>query len=289
MRTDCLMNLLAQATDFNVFSHKSMQHLDGFLGKIYPVIQKQIEEAEKNVSYDEVKRQAEERRLPLVDATERLGHHETPVAVIAEIKRVSPSLGDISNRNILAQVQAYVDGGAAAISVLTEQCHFKGSLAHLTELKTAFPHVPFLRKDFIVSEYQVYESKAAGADMLLLITRWLEDDELRRLHELTRELGMQALVETEIDEDMQRARALGAEIIGINARNLVDLSVDTNRVTALARTVRDKDFILVGESGVDNPSVVRTWHEAGVDVVLVGGALMKTDDPVRMVREFSLI
>jgi len=266
-----------------------MQHFDGFLGKIYPVIQKQIEEAEKNVSFDEVKRQAEERRLPLVDATERLGHHETPVAVIAEIKRASPSLGDISNRNTLAQVQAYVDGGAAAISVLTEQSHFKGSLADLTELKTAFPYVPFLRKDFIVSEYQVYESKAAGADILLLITQWLEDDELRRLHELTRELGMQALVETETDEDMRRARALGAEIIGINARNLVDLSVDTNRVTALARTVRDKDFILVGESGVDNPSVVRIWQEAGVDVALVGGALMKTDDQVNMVREFSLI
>ena len=153
--------------------------------------------------------------------------------------------------------------------------------------------MPFLRKDFIISEYQIFESLAAGADMLLLITRWLEDHELQRFYHLTRRLGMHALVETESEEDFQRALSIGAEIIGINSRNLVDLTVDVHRVTRLAKMIarkkRSHDFILIGESGVDSPSIVREWRQAGVDAALVGGALMQADDPASMVREFSLV
>ena len=266
-----------------------MQNLEGFLGKIYPSIQALVKKAQNETSLEVIKQKAGQRHLPLVDVKDLIVKRISPIGVIAEIKRASPSLGDISNRNVVSQVQTYVDGGAVAISVLTEPGYFKGSLEDLTQLKEGFPYTPFLRKDFIVSEHQVYQSKAAGADMLLLITRWLEDEELKRLYQLTRSLGMHALVETETEEDIRRARAVGAEIIGINARNLVDLTVDVHRVTRLARGIVDKDFILIGESGVDNPAIVREWHAVGIDVVLVGGALMKSDDPKDMVRRFSLV
>ena len=266
-----------------------MQHLEGFLGKMCPVIQEQVANAQRAVPLADMQARAAERSLPLIDVKGRLVNRQSPVAVIAEIKRASPSLRTISDRDILAQVQAYVDGGAAAISVLTEPSHFKGSIDDLTQLKESFPTTPFLRKDFIISEYQIYQSRAIGADMLLLITQWLTDEELRKLYQLTRVIGLHALVEVETGEDLQRTRAIGAEIIGINARNLIDLTVDVHSVSILARAVRDKDFILIGESGVDNPEIVYEWHEAGVDAVLVGGALMKADDPASEVRKFSLV
>lgn len=284
-----------------------MQNLQGFLGKIYPMVQARIVEVQKKVTLEEMKTCASARILPLIDVKERMVKRRTPVVVIAEIKRASPSTpphqkfwcrgkGAISDRNIFSQVQEYVDGGAVAISVLTEPSYFKGSIDDLARLKESFPYIPFLRKDFIISEYQVYESKAAGADMLLLITRWLEGEELRRLYQLTRAVGLHALVEVETEEDLTRACAIGAEIIGINARNLTDLTVDVNRVMRLVRTVGARLVapvhgrpIVVGESGIDSVETVHEWHEAGVNVILVGGALMKAGDPAGLVRTFSLV
>src|SRR3989338_10972394 len=279
-----------------------MKNLEGFLGTIYPVIQEQGGGALNRVSLTGMKQRAAGRRLPIIDAHERLAKRHTPMVVIAEIKRGSPSLGAISDRDILAQAQAYVDGGAAAISVLTEPSYFKGSIEDLTQLKESFPFIPFLRKDFIIDEYQIYESKAAGADMLLLITRWLTDEELKKLYQRTREVGLHALVEVETEEDLQRACAIGADIIGINARNLIDLSVDVNRVTELVRKVRSvvganlprgkaggRSPLLVGESGVDNPEIVHAWHEAGVGAVLVGTALMRSNDPAELIKQFSMV
>ncbi len=276
-----------------------MQHLAGFLGKIYPIIQERVRREEAAVPLEDLKRLAAARTLPLIDIKERIVRRQSPVAVIGEIKRASPLRAVSFDRDSLAQVQAYVDGGAVAISVLTEPQYFKGSLEELKQLKSCFPSMPFLRKDFIISEYQVYESKAAGADFVLLITRWLEDNELKALYNLSRGLGLQVLVEVETEDDMSRALKIGAEIIGINARSLVDLTVDVGRVTALARCVRSvgtgrdlslrgNNRILVGESGVDSVETVQQWHEAGVDTVLVGGALMSAQDPAGMVRNLSL-
>ncbi|MFA4872630.1 MAG: indole-3-glycerol phosphate synthase TrpC [Patescibacteria group bacterium] len=271
-----------------------MKNLNGFLGKIYPIIQERVQKEEAAVPLEDLKRLAAVRTLLLVDIKERIVRRQSPVAVIGEIKHASPNAGMISGRDHLAQVQAYVDGGAVAISVLTEPNYFNGSLEELKQLKESFPSMPFLRKDFIISEYQVYESKAAGADLVLLITRWLEDDELKRLFQLSRALGLQVLVEVEQEEDFERAMKIGAEIIGINARSLVDLTVDVDRVVRLARTatraVGAKDFLplLIGESGVVSAEIVRKWHHAGVRAVLVGEALMKSGDPVNMVRALSL-
>ncbi|OGL90833.1 hypothetical protein A3J36_02290 [Candidatus Uhrbacteria bacterium RIFCSPLOWO2_02_FULL_54_37] len=308
-----------------------MKDLEGFLGTIYPVIQEQVARALDQVSLTGMKQRAAGRRLPIIDARERLVKRHTPMAVIAEIKRASPSIplhqlsdnqnlrngnqsrvklrsswcggkGAVSDRNTLSQVQSYVDGGAAVISVLTEPSYFKGSLEEVVHLKEGFPYMPFLRKDFIINEYQIYESKAAGADMLLLITRWLTDEELKKLYQRTREVGLHALVEVETEEDLQRACAIGADIIGINARNLIDLSVDVNRVTELVRKVRSvvganlprgkaggRSPLLVGESGVDNPEIVHAWHEAGVGAVLVGTALMRSNDPAELIKQFSMV
>ena len=182
-----------------------------------------------------------------------------------------------------------MDGGAVAISVLTEPHYFNGSLEELKQLKSCFPSMPFLRKDFIISEYQLYESKAAGADLVLLIARWLEDNEMKALYNLSRALGLQALVEAEDGEDLMRARALGAEIIGVNARNLADLSVDISRVSRLAASVKDRNFIFVGESGIDDSETVRALYKSGIEAVLAGGALMKAQDPAGMVRNLSLV
>ncbi|MEW6200398.1 MAG: indole-3-glycerol phosphate synthase TrpC [bacterium] len=265
-----------------------MHELGGFLGTMYPLIQGQVKSAMAQISLEEIKLRAAARTLPLVDVKMRIMKRAAPVAVIAEIKRASPRRAAAQKRDIFTQVQAYVDGGATAISVLTEPTHFLGSREDLMQLKESFPYMPFLRKDFIISEYQVYESKSAGADMLLLITRWLEDDELKALYQLSHALGLQVLVEVESEEDFERTMKIGAEIIGINARSLFDLTVDTKRVRNLAAKIKNKDFILIGESGVDSVDIVRQWHAAGVDAVLAGNVLMETDDPRGMVREFLL-
>ena len=266
-----------------------MKNLEGFLGKIYPVVLERIREAQVTVPLEDLKRLAAARTLPVIDIKERIVRRQSPVAVIAEIKHASPHRGVSYDRDSLAQVQAYVDGGAVAISVLTEPHYFNGSLEELKQLKSCFPSMPFLRKDFIISEYQLYESKAAGADLVLLIARWLEDNEMKALYNLSRALGLQALVEVEDGEDLMRARALGAEIIGVNARNLADLSVDISRVSRLAASVKDRNFIFVGESGIDDSETVRALYKSGIEAVLAGGALMKAQDPAGMVRNLSLV
>lgn len=273
-----------------------MQNFEGFLGKIYPKVIQQVAAAQDRAPMEAMRVKAAERRLPIVNAKERLEPRTASMGVIAEIKRASPSAGALSGRDIFGQAKQYAKGGAAAISVLTQPEYFNGLIGDLADLKAAFPTMPFLRKDFIISEYQIYESKAAGADMVLLIARWLEDGELKRLYELTRLLGMHALVEIENERDFNRAVNAGAEIIGINARNLVDLSVDADRVTELAAAGRKltaplpmgKRPLLIGESGVDSVETVRAWRRAGIDVVLVGSVLMKAEHPAELIRRFSL-
>lgn len=272
-----------------------MKYLEGFLREMYPVIQKQVVHAQKDAPLEEMKKKAESRIFPVVDLKERIIGHGSPMAVIAEIKRASPNKSIISDRDILSQVEKYIEGGAEAVSVLTEPNYFHGSLGDLHRLKSRFPDVPFLRKDFIIFDYQVYQSKAAGADAVLLITQWLEDDDLNRLYELTRSLGMNALVEVESKDDMDRALSAGFDIIGINARSLVDLSVHVERVSMLANhaklntgAIRELP-ILVGESGVDSAKTVVAWSKAGINAILVGEALMKADEPGSLIRDFSMI
>ena len=207
-------------------------------------------------------------------------------SVIAEVKRKSPSKGelaDIPDPAVLAA--AYARGGAAAISVLTEQRRFGGTLDDLRAVRAAV-ETPILRKDFIVSSYQLVEGRAAGADLALLIVAALDDDELRRLHDEARELDLTVLVEVHDEAETERAVALGAELIGVNARNLKTLAVDNDTFGRLAKLIPD-DRVKVAESGISGPADVQRFVDEGASVVLVGEALVKDGDPTAAVRAMT--
>src|SRR3954452_6360972 len=205
------------------------------------------------------------------------------VSVIAEVKRRSPSKGDLADiPDPAALATAYAAGGAAAISVLTEQRRFGGSLDDLRAVR-AVVDTPLLRKDFIVEDYQLLEARAAGADLALLIVAALGDDDLRRLYERARELGLTVLVEVHDEPETERALALGAELVGVNARNLRTLDVDEATFAKLAPLV-PADRVLVAESGITGPADVRRYAADGARVVLVGEALVRDGDPAAAVR-----
>jgi indole-3-glycerol phosphate synthase len=207
-------------------------------------------------------------------------------SVIAEVKRRSPSKGDFADIPDPASLAAaYARGGAAAISVLTEERRFGGSLDDLRAVRAAVD-IPVLRKDFIVTDYQLLEARAAGADLALLIVAALDDDTLRRLHDFACELGLTVLVEVHDETETERAVALGAELVGINARNLKTLEVDDATFGRLAPLVPD-DRVLVAESGISGPDDVKRFVVDGARVVLVGEALVRDGDPEAAVHAMT--
>jgi indole-3-glycerol phosphate synthase len=208
-------------------------------------------------------------------------------SVISEVKRKSPSKGALADIPDPAQLaQAYARGGAAAISVLTEERRFGGSLADLRAVRAAVD-IPVLRKDFIVTEYQLLEARANGADMALLMCSAVTDDgELRRLHDYAGELGLTVLLEIHDEIEAERAVALGAELIGVNNRNLKTLDVDNNTFGRLAPHIPD-DRVKVAESGIFTPADVQGFVNEGARAVLVGEALVKDGDPEAAVRAMT--
>ncbi|MGH9870984.1 MAG: indole-3-glycerol phosphate synthase TrpC [Pyrinomonadaceae bacterium] len=207
------------------------------------------------------------------------------INVIAEFKRRSPSKGMIrENADAPTMARSYESAGAAAISVLTEERYFAGSLDDLRAVR-AEVSIPILRKDFILDEYQVYESAAAGADALLLIVAALDDETLARMLRLTEEeLGMDVLVEVHTKEEMARAIARGARLIGVNNRDLRTFNVSTETSVELARFA-PADAVLVSESGL-TPDEVRKLRAVGYRGFLVGETLMRAADPKRQLRAF---
>jgi indole-3-glycerol phosphate synthase len=200
------------------------------------------------------------------------------VAVIAEVKRRSPSKGALAEiPDPAALASAYAAGGAAAISVLTEERRFGGSLADLHAVRAAVD-VPVLRKDFLVSPYQLWEARAAGADLVLLIVAALSDRDLAALHRQAVDLGMTALVEVHDEAEAARATALGARLVGVNARDLRTLEVDPDAFARVAAAFPD-GTVKVAESGIGGPDDVARVVAAGADVVLVGEALVRHGDP----------
>ena len=221
-------------------------------------------------------------RPPARDFLGALRAH-TP-ALIAEVKRASPSVGAIDDDvDPVAQAVAYAEGGAAAISVLTERRHFHGSLADLDAIRLAVQR-PLLRKDFLVHPSQVIEARSHGADAVLLITAALRDDELVTMLAVARDLGMGALVETHSDEELDRALATGAEVIGVNARDLESLQVDVTRALERLRRI-PADRVAVLESGITTREDVEAAVQAGASAILVGEALMRAADPREAARE----
>jgi indole-3-glycerol phosphate synthase len=204
-------------------------------------------------------------------------------AVIAEVKRASPSAGEIADRDPAEQARTYTAAGAAAISVLTEPTHFHGSLADLRAARMACD-LPVLRKDFLIHPSELIESRAAGADAVLLIAACLSAHELVALLATARDLGLGALVETHSDEDLDKVLATDAAVVGVNARDLETLDVDVDR--ALKHLARIPDGRLsVMESGIATRAHVRAAVDAGASAILVGEALMRADDPGAKLRE----
>ena len=207
------------------------------------------------------------------------------VSIIAEVKRRSPSKGDLAAIADPAALAAdYAAGGAAAISVLTERRRFGGSLDDLAAVRAEVA-VPVLRKDFIVTPYQLWEARAWGADLALLMVVSLPGGLLEELHGLARELGLTPLVEVHTEEELGRAAELGAEVIGVNARDLTTLDVDRAVFQKLSPHVPE-GVVRVAESGVTGPEDVAEYRGWGADVVLVGEALVRSGDPRSSVQEF---
>jgi indole-3-glycerol phosphate synthase len=207
------------------------------------------------------------------------------VKVIAEVKRASPSRGalaEIPDPAALARV--YADAGASAISVLTEQRRFLGSLADLVAVRAAVD-VPVLRKDFVSTAYQVLEARAAGADLVLLIVAALPDEELRALLDLVHDLRMTALVETHDEREVDRALDAGARLLGVNARDLDTFELDRELFGRVAGRI-PAGVVKVAESAVRTADDVAAYRAAGADVVLVGEALV-TGDPALLLRAFK--
>ena len=210
------------------------------------------------------------------------------VAIIAEVKRRSPSKGAI-RESIAAEKQAaaFESGGAAAISVLTEPMHFGGSLA---DLETARSHVriPLLRKDFHLDAIQLYEARAAGASAALLIARALPPAKLQEMMSLADELGLEPLVEIRTDAELLLALELGARVIGINSRNLETLEVDASVPERLLPLI-PSGVIAVAESGIESRADVAARARWGADAVLVGSILSRSDDPATAVRALTAV
>jgi indole-3-glycerol phosphate synthase len=208
------------------------------------------------------------------------------VSVIAEVKRKSPSAGWIRrDLNPAGQASVYVHGGAVAVSVLTDEEGFGGTREDLEAVKRAV-EVPVLRKDFHVDPVQLYEARAMGADAVLLIVRILEGDRLGDLLSLTGELGMTALVETHDQAELERALSEGAEVVGINNRDLATFETDLGVSERLAPGVPE-GVVVVAESGIGGPADVDRLGAVGVDAVLVGESVVRSDDAMEAVRALS--
>ncbi len=240
-----------------------------------------VERRSAEVPLEDLARRLAERpeQRPFGEALTRPG-----LSVIAEFKRRSPSAGEIRPGATPAEIAgAYEEAGAAALSVLTDETHFGGSLADLREARAAC-ELPVLQKDFIVDRYQLYEAALAGADAVLLIVAGLDPDRLPALYDEARELDLDVIVEAHKEPELETAVGVGAEVIGINNRNLDDFTVDVQTTYELITDV-PAGTTVVSESGIAERSTLDELERVGVDAVLIGEALMRADDPGAKLRE----
>lgn len=254
-----------------------------FLTRMRPLQEQRVRDAKAKRSGSALEALAGKRPAPrdFAGALRRCG--AGPVRLIAEVKRASPSAGAIREGDPLFFGRAMAGGGAAAISVLTEERYFGGSLDDLARVAAGVP-VPVMRKDFLVDPYQLLEARAAGASAALLIVAMLSDAELAAMLREAGALGLGALVEVHDRPELDRALAAGAGIVGINNRNLQTLKVDTGTTFAL-RPLVPPQTIVVSESGQRTREDLERLAEAGVDAVLIGEAVMRAEDVEGKVRE----
>jgi len=253
-----------------------------FLDKIVAEKQEELKQRQETIPLPELRAAIMERPLPLDMAAALSGDS---LRLIAEVKRASPSRGALCpDLDPVKLAGTYARCGAAAISVLTESRYFGGSREDLEAIKRALPDIPLLRKDFILAPYQIFESCAWGADAVLLIVAILDDFELGELLSLSHALGMQCLVEVHSQNDLEKALACGARIIGINNRDLDTMKVNIN-VTKQLRPPIPRGRVVVSESGINGRDEVQKLKEWKVNAILVGEALVTADDVAAKIKE----
>jgi indole-3-glycerol phosphate synthase len=251
------------------------------LEQLINATRERVDQRKAQLPLSDLEREVAERGegLPFGEA---LAHPGT--SLVAEYKRRSPSAGVIrEGASVTDVVQAYERGGAAALSILTEEDHFGGSLADLREARAA-SSLPILRKDFTVDPYQLWEARAAGADAVLLVVGSLHPDDLGHLIEEARALDLDALVEIHNEEELEVALEIDADVIGINNRNLEDFTVDLNHTFELLADVPAGKTV-VSESGIVYREQIEELEQVGVDAVLVGETLMRAANPEFACRE----
>ena len=209
------------------------------------------------------------------------------LSIIGEFKKASPSLGKISSKiDLMERIDEY-NASVDAISCLTEEDHFNGSVEYLKQIRQKSP-LPILRKDFMIEEYQFYEARVIGADAVLLITAILDDVQMRDFYQLARALSLDVLVETHDEYEIERALKIDPRIVGVNNRNLKDFSITLENTKRL-RPYIPKDKVFVTESGIMNDEDVRFLHEAGVDGLLIGRAFMEAENPKELAKRWKAI
>lgn len=252
------------------------------LDQIIEGVQEDLAERKKQVGLNELMVKISEVN-PAIDVLPSL--QSSKLSVIAEVKRSSPSKGALAKISDPAELALlYQAGGATAVSVLTEGRKFGGSLADLDAVRSAI-NIPILRKDFMVDDYQIFESRAHGADIVLLIVAALSDLQLSEFYAIAKSLGMQVLVETHTLEEVERALSLDPEIIGVNARDLTTLKIDLGAFDKLAKAI-PAGKIKVAESGISSVAEVISYRKSGAEAILVGEALVKDGDPAQMIQNF---
>ncbi|MBX5478610.1 MAG: indole-3-glycerol phosphate synthase TrpC [Pyrinomonas methylaliphatogenes] len=253
------------------------------LSRILETKRRKVERARSTISIEMIERAARDERGRRTPHSFRAALAQEGINIIAEIKRASPSKGTI-NADIdpATLARQYAAGGAAAISVLTEEDHFRGSLDDLRAVRAAID-LPILRKDFIFDEFQIYEAAAAGADAVLLIVAALDEATLARLRSVAEGLGMDALVEVHTVEELNRAHACGASVIGVNNRNLRTFEVSLRASEEVAQRARD-GVLLVSESGLSDEREIESLTRMGYRAFLIGEALMRAPDPADLLR-----
>ena len=258
-----------------------------FLNEIIELKRKSLEFAKTNRDFDQLVRSAFAMRTIPKPHRFRENLQRNQINIIAEIKRASPSKGVINDKIDVAEVaKNYEKGGACAISVLTEEDKFKGSLEDLVKVRNAVD-LPILRKDFIFDEFQIYEAAEAGADVVLLIAAMLDDETLAKLHHLAeKDLGLDALVEVHTTEELKRAAKLGAAIIGVNNRDLHSFRVSLDTSRELIKHA-PAGALLIAESGLRTSDDIRELSELGFAGFLIGEALMRSGNPEEELRNLA--
>lgn len=249
--------------------------------KVRLVKQKQ---AVDELTMKELARSSERTCISFYDALAKEG-----LSIIGEFKKASPSMGVIDNKLELTDRIEQYNQSMDAISCLTEEDYFNGSVEYLKEIRN-ISHLPIIRKDFVIDEYQIYEAKVIGADAILLIAAILEDEEMKSFYDLAYQLGLDVLVEVHDEEELYRAISLGAKIIGVNNRNLKDFTITLETTKGLADLLKEKATyhpLLVSESGVTTAEDIQFLKQCHVNALLIGRAFMESDNPEALSKEWK--